>query len=351
MTTHVCRCGKRLKAAGAFPGRLGRCPSCGEMIRWPESPPAPRAAAAPPPEPAPAPSPAIAPALRPGSTYVAAIGDLGQAKAPGLHRGLVARPDAPESRLRDSLLYPLWDETGLALLAFLPPVLWLTSLPVLGFVPLLFEFDGLIMVLAPFALPMVIFLVLTLGYVLLCLGRFLVSSALGEVYHPRLPEWEFFSIVRGLARWLWAALVGFAVGGMPALVYWLNCGDLDLFDRIVLGELAALGMAYVLMAMTAALLHDDLRAANPITVVQAIRCVGWTYIRPCLLAGGVIALLFFAIELTLKAPHPVLAGLGLWLFWVLVLYSGMVVLRVLGLTYHRHAAQLGWFRTKPQWGA
>lgn len=350
MATLVCRCGKRLNGAGAYPGRVGRCPACGEMIRWPEAEPEPTAIRAEPLQVEPA-GPTNAVLVRPSTTYVSSRKKTRKGKSRQERRGLVRRPGQLESSLRETLRYPLWDETGLALLAVLPPVLWLTSLPVIGLLPLIFQFDGLILVLASFATPMVFFFALVVGYTLLCLGRVLVSSALGEIDHPRLPEWDFFGILSGLGRWLWAGVVGFAVGGMPALVYWLNCGDLDLFDRIVLGELAAVGMAYVLMAMTAALLHEDVRAANPITVVQAIRRVGWAYFKPCLLAGAIIALLFFAMELTLRAPHPVLAAIGLYLFWVLVLYSGMIVLRVLGLVYHRHAAQLGWFRTRPQWGA
>src|SRR4030088_328686 len=32
----VCACGKRLRAPGAKPGRVGRCPSCGGTMRVPE---------------------------------------------------------------------------------------------------------------------------------------------------------------------------------------------------------------------------------------------------------------------------------------------------------------------------
>ena len=37
----------------------------------------------------------------------------------------------------------------------------------------------------------------------------------------------------------------------------------------------------------------------------------------------------------LAITHPLLAAVGLWAFWVLTLYLAMVVLRVLGLCYHR----------------
>ena len=34
-TVLVCRCGKRISAPGATPGRVGRCPACGAMLRVP----------------------------------------------------------------------------------------------------------------------------------------------------------------------------------------------------------------------------------------------------------------------------------------------------------------------------
>jgi hypothetical protein len=44
------------------------------------------------------------------------------------------------------------------------------------------------------------------------------------------------------------------------------------------------------------------------------------------------------------------AVLGTWLFWILALYLGMAVSRALGLFYRRHAARLGWFPERLQWG-
>ena len=37
-------------------------------------------------------------------------------------------------------------------------------------------------------------------------------------------------------------------------------------------------------------------------------------------------------------------AVALWAFWVFVLYSAMVALRMMGLTYHAHALDLSWFR-------
>jgi hypothetical protein len=98
------------------------------------------------------------------------------------------------------------------------------------------------------------------------------------------------------------------------------------------------------------LLHNDFRAANPITVTRAIVRVGWSYVWPCLVTGTAIGLSIGLGAVAFNASEDWVAVVGLWVFWVFVLYAVMVAFRVLGLFYHRHAAKLGWFRDRPRWG-
>jgi hypothetical protein len=359
VTTLVCSCGQRLKTTGARPGRLGRCPACGNQFRVPEDAPlAPAPAAKPPPT-----TPPVEAVPRgydlgpaPGSVttaYVVTGRSNGERGGPSrvIRRGLIRRPKQLEATFWESLLYPFWDDAGLALLVFLPLALWLTSLPVLNLVPTILQGLSRFSIMAPFALPMILVLALVVGYTLLFLGGVVVSSAQGEIHHPRLPDGDLAEAVQGLARWAWAGLVGFAVGGLPALAYWLACGDIDLFDFIILAELVALGTAYSQMALVACLVHESLLAANPIMVSQAIWRVGWSYIRPCLLTGFALTLAVAAFALVAMIPNGFVWAAALWAFWVFVLYEAMVVLRGLGLFYHRHASALGWFHDRPQWGA
>ena len=372
LTVLVCSCGKRLKAPGAVPGRVGRCPACGGMLRVPEgdresvgasiarpsaNPDRPRKRTG---------ADGVASSIgaspegdevlperfgvAPSAYVMARPGDASRKKAGGGGR-LVRRPDELETTLAESLLYPLWDETGLALLAILPPALWLTSLPLIGILPALVRGLGLLSVLAPFALPMGLFWILVVGYTLLFLGQVLVTSAAGEVRHPRLPSWDVWEIVDGLGRWLWAGVFGFALGGFPALVYWVRCGDVDWLDRIIFAELLALGAVYALMALVAAMLHGSAWAANPITVLSAIGRVGWPYARPCLQAGGTAAIALGVLVLAYGASSPWLAAVGFGTFWVVAFYGAMVVLRVLGLFCRRHREALGWDVHRPRWGA
>jgi hypothetical protein len=111
-----------------------------------------------------------------------------------------------------------------------------------------------------------------------------------------------------------------------------------------------MGAGYAEMALAAALLHDSLIAANPYTVIQAIVRVGWDYVQPCLVAGISVLLAGGALWAVLFGVSSFrVAALCLWAFWVFGLYTAMVTLRMLGLTYHDHAHDLLWFYDPPKW--
>jgi hypothetical protein len=255
----------------------------------------------------------------------------------------------------DTVLYPLSDGSGVALLLFLPPPLAIMTLPVIDLFRLVSAKNTLaplVLLVMPIALPLIVSFALVAGFVLLFYGRVLASSAFGEDDHPRWPSWDTHEIAQGLGRWTWAALMGFAVGGFPALVYWINCGEVDATDWVIFLDLAGLGTAYALMALAAAMLHENLLAANPAAVVAAIGRVGWDYVGPCMLClfavGSTIAAWWAVL---LHSPSVEVGAIGLWGCWVWLLYQGMVVFRVLGLTYHKHTDSLAWFRSPPRWGA
>lgn len=340
----------RLKAAGAVPGRVGKCPKCGGLLRVPGASP-------------PQPPPALEESEGPAGYVVEARTSTYNAKrglvppdrptpkvSQKIRHGLILPPAKNETQLHVSLLYPLWGTTGLALLIFFPPILWFVTLP---FLNLLTPAGGNSVVRA-FSLlsllPAILILLPTLSFILLVLGQILVASAQGEVHHPRWPEWEPTEMFRCLWRWIWALIIGGTIGGIPAVAYWMYCGDIDLVDQIIFVELIAIGAVYAQMALLASILHDDPLGANPITVLRAIRRVGWNCVRPSLVIGFALMLTATGMVGLLQITNPPLSAAAYWAFWVCVLYESMVVLRVLGLFYHRNARVLGWFRDRPRWG-
>lgn len=256
-------------------------------------------------------------------------------------------------RLHECLLYPLLDGPGVGLLLFAPPLLMWMSIPLLDIIAVLAprgQFNALALLIVPFTLPLDLCFALTLGYILIFLGQMMVASALGENDHPHWPEWDLHRIAEGLARWVWSGIIGLAIGGLPMLLYWLRCGDLDVVDWLVFAGLMIVGVGYAQMILAASLLHDNLWAANPLAAVAAIGRVGLAYLLPCVVSvAGVTATGSVLFLVLFRSVSMTLAAFGLWVFWLMGLYVGMVAVRVLGVSCFKHAEALGWVRGRPKW--
>jgi hypothetical protein len=240
------------------------------------------------------------------------------------------------------------------LLVFFPPILWVLSLPIFDVIavlqPLTKSDWALGLLVVPVMIPMIFSFAMTFGFALLFLGHVLVSSSLGENDHPRWPEWHPADIAEGICRWIWAGVLGGAVGGIPIAMYLSRASRIDPVGWGVIITLAIVGAGYALMALAASLLHDSIIAANPITVIAAIFRLGTGYLRPCIVAGSAMVLAGIAVwGLLYRMPTMWIEGLAIWGFWVFFLYEAMVVLRMMGLTYHAHALDLHWFRRRPRW--
>lgn len=264
------------------------------------------------------------------------------------------RPLAPV-RVRECLYFPFSDGPGIGLMVFFPPLLWILSLPIFDVIAVLQPFTkgdwALGLLVLPVFGPLLFSFMMTLGYVLVFLGQMLVGSALGEMDQPRWPEWHPHDIMEGIGRWVWAFLLGFALGGFPLVLYWRACGDIDWLDWIVFADLVIVGAGVALMALAASLLHDNIVAANPYTVFTAIWRTGWDYIKPSVVAGLALMAVAAAFwSMLFYTSSMLIAGLALWCFWVFTLYVAMVVVRIIGLTYYTHSGELAWFRRRPRWG-
>ena len=232
---------------------------------------------------------------------------------------------------------------------FLPPFLAIMALPVFDMVVHITPenvLNPINLLIIPFSLPLITSFTLTIGYVLIFLGRILASSASGQDDHPRFPIWDRLEILEELARWIWASMTGLAIGGLPAMAYWEHCGDVDWLDLLLFAILAGVGIAYAQMALMTSLLHDSLAAANPITVFRSIARIGKGYLAPCLLTTLTVLLALTAWTMVLlHSPTMSLGLLGLWGCWVFTLYAAMMVVRLLGTLYYKYESRLAWFRT------
>lgn len=253
-----------------------------------------------------------------------------------------------------SLRYPLWDGNGVAMLLFLPPTLWLTSMLSIGLVPSYVIDADFVTKLGAMTMifPMAVLLAFTLGYIGTFLDEVITSSAFGEVYHPRVPPWQIGPTLGSLLRWIGSLIAGMMVSAPLWMAYRSYRESFGPSDWVVAALLAVPGVAYAQVALVAVLLHGSLLAANPITVLRALWKAGGDGARVTLITAVSGAVTVTAAVLLFWLPRFGMLAIfvGVWAFWLAFLYQAMVLCRVLGLFYRRHAAQIGWFPDRPRWG-
>src|SRR5262249_27749706 len=136
----VCGCGKKIRAPGATPGRIGRCPSCGGELRVPDFLPPEEPSRSRDPDDA---APAAANGLNsskdrvvrktkvrskpseitpPRAGFVERKSDLPMAG------GILPVLEKPETSAFASILYPLRGADSLAVIASLTVILWLFTI-------------------------------------------------------------------------------------------------------------------------------------------------------------------------------------------------------------------------------
>ncbi len=374
----ICVCGEQVKAPGAKPGRVGRCPRCGSRLQVPGRVAAPpsqnenaetrKAKPAGAREPAttgyqiqpafePAPRGRRRPTSRknPGATArSAAIGPAGP-----MADGLLPVLRRPETNWFASFLYPLRSIECLSVIAILSVVFWVFinlvpeyCLAVMGDadsmgVPTLGKFIALISILpALFLLPLGLF------YWLQYLGRVLVSSAVGDTTPPRTPDRNFDGFFSGLSPWfVWLGL-GASVGLLPLLTYGVFQTSTEAWSRPLALMLFLLGFPYILMALLISFLHDHALAAKPFNVIGAMFRVGSSFLLLCAFALWTVGLSQAAVSLALllRPGHFWTYLLTCLVAWVAVEWCSIVLMRVLGNYYYQRRELLGWHHERPRWG-
>jgi hypothetical protein len=256
------------------------------------------------------------------------------------HRQFVSRYDWPlERRWYQCLAYPFraWP----LILAMAAGLTVLTAAVALLLPRLLREMPldsvsipvGLISSLGP---------LLALGYVCAFLDCVLASGAAGESRHVRWPGRDLLLVFRSLVAW---GLAFVSVPGPLAVIgfyYWLNCGDVQTVDWIILAEMAVVGAGYWLLAVLVVTQTERLRDANPWRVAEFAERLGWRTLAAAMMAG----LLLFSHGLLAFATASVLhdnVGLGLilaagcWLSW---LYWATAAFRIVGVWWYYRTSRV-----------
>lgn len=357
VTLH-CGCGRTVRAPGAVPGRVGRCPACGAMLVVPDAGDPDRAERPGPREPGtgfdpessfdepPPPDPdRVLPSkdrLRESAHRSRRGGDAPKTRIPKLR---VARP--PKVGTGNPFAYPFWDETALAILALMPPAMTLPTLFSIGLVPNYLMSGNLVTMLGAtlMVIPMGMILANMVGFALMFLGDVLTASAGGEHLHPKWPDWSPLGPIQTLIQWVAA----FAPGAIVAWSPYATWGQGFAPTPINLG-LIAIGcigtMAYGLMAAYAALAHEVI-AVSPTTALMGILRAGPGYARPVILGTFVLGILIGIVAFLFKQADVGTLIFLTWLAWVVALYLLTVAMRSAGSFFHRRHNALRWFADRP----
>lgn len=377
MTILICTCGKRVKAPGARPGRVGRCPACGSMLEvspeLAESCSGSIAAAGKPlgsrspggaegeDDSPPAGGYSVEPARRSRSRRTGGkakppLTSLVPPRAPAGLRSLAAEPGGvsraamadgflpplsqPETRVLVSILYPLRSAEALTMVVIPAIVFWIFTILVPEYCRTLWADAnmmgaasmGMLIILIS-ALPVAFLLPLLVVYMLQYLGRVLVSSTTGDTVPPRTPDRNFEGFFHGLGPWFVWLVLGVGVGFLPLALYAFFRDGTISTDPLLTLLMFIGGLFYAQVALLLTFLHDRPLAANPLRVIGAIVRNGGS-ILPVLLKTSVIVGLgaaAFVLILPLRASYYwsyLLMASGCW---GLAIWAALVTMRVLGL--------------------
>ncbi len=367
----VCGCGMRIRAPGARPGRVGRCPSCGGRLEVPEAP-APLEDMEPVSEIALAdsrrtftePTPTALSPARTGSKKRKRGSSRGTRSPSGtvqpMADGVLPLLSQPEKGWLVSVLYPLRGAESLAMLASLSLLFWIFGVLVVeyclqamndtasqgaGLLGILFVIIALV--------PVVVLSPMILSYWLQYLGRILVTSAQGDCAPPRMPDRNFDGLFNGMSPWFIWLVLGLGLGLLPAIGLARPAEAEPVGNSAWLAAaLAIVALPYILAALMLCFIHDDTFAAMPWGVLLALVRLGpgFLVLSGLILCGLGLVGGSFALALWIRSrafwPYLLVA-----LFCIMGLqWMQMVIMRLLGIYYFHHKAGLRWQNADLRWG-
>jgi hypothetical protein len=370
VTILVCGCGMKIRAAGATPGRVGRCPRCGGELRVPDFLPSEGATRTRDADDA---RPVAGYGLNPQERVVRQkkgrrqpsditpprVGFVEKKSALPMAGGILPALEKTEASSFASILYPLRSADSLTVLVSLTVILWLFTILVPEYcIALMGDADymgkpelGMLIALISI-LPVAFLLPFAMIYWLQYLGRVVVSSGMGETIPPRTPDRNFDGFFNGLSPWIIWLFLGVAVGMLPAAVYRLMSVTNNVGGLVGAIGLTFICLPYILMALLMTFLHDDAFAARPLAVVTALFQLGGSFLLVSVFVGFIVAAAAgaFVLAFLLRNGHFVMYLLACVGCWTIAIWISIVVMRVLGNQYNRHRQVLRWNRERPRWG-
>jgi hypothetical protein len=351
----ACSCGKRLRARDEMARRRTICPRCGQPVGIPSGQPTHAGTAAAP--------MTQAERLRLAARRVAPVAEP-EAVAPPRRTATPPSATAPRDRLGMAILallagrrapgyrsdrqlethwygclaYPLHDWRLWAGPAVVAATLLTAGLLLM---PRLFA-DRPVSPSTQRALVAcgVLALFVVAGYPCSFLGGVLRSAASGEGATVTWSGHTVPAALRAAAVWLLCFLAGPVIFAAVAAAYWMQCGDPNLLDWLILAELGAVTVGYGLLVLAAVAERGRLLDANPVYVIDLAHRLGWraaviTVAGSVLVLGHGVWAVFAASEVHRGwVGLPLLAGC-----WLSAVFWATFLFRLLGVWCYRSRAR------------
>jgi hypothetical protein len=365
----VCECGLRVKAPGATPGRVGRCPKCGGTLKIPDRSVRPELQLKNPEktsepggyqlEPVKESSTLVPSRSRPATSRPGQGTFVERKTTRPMADGFLPALDQPETNWFASILYPLRGAEGLGMIAATSAIFWLFTVLIPEYcLTLMGDADAMgaptigYLIALISSLPVVILLPLAILYWLQYLGRILVSSAMGETIPPRTPDRNFNGFFSGISPWLLWLAMGVSVGMLPLVFYITSRNSPADINSLAAVGLLVLGIPYISLALMLTFLHDHPLAATPWNIAVAILRLRSSYVLLSLFVA--LALAFIAgasaVAFLLRPNHYRIYLHFALVSWMVIQWTSIVLMRVLGTYYFHHKTTLRWHRESLRWG-
>ncbi len=333
----ICSCGKHLKARDEMARRRSVCPRCGAPVGIPAIESRQRGA----PVPWPRPHPAASPAAPPATTAPLPAAPLQAAPLPAdprVVRLLSVRGGRPprsgrhlETCWQECLRYPV---RAWPLCAGMALVMMAFTAGMALFLPsLLAEPPTDLWTLIGVRVSQLFLLVLTVGVPASFLDRVLVSAAAGEVDYIEWSGSVLVTVARSGIRWLACFFTGPVVFALIAYVYWLNSGDTEIIDWLILAQLGIVAVAHQAFVLLSLTDRGRLRDLNPLAVADLAHRLGGRALAVVIVAAAVFLLHGAAILGAVLLVHrDVLLGCAvLAAGWASGVFWGTFFCRLLGI--------------------
>jgi hypothetical protein len=272
--------------------------------------------------------------------------------------GLLKVPEAPETGLSGSILYPLRSAEAMGMIVILGLAFWGVTILVPEYCLGIHEDANMLgaplmgtLVMLISALPALLLFPLFLIYALQYLGRVLVSSAMGDVVPPRTPDRNWDGLFNGLGPWLLWLTMGASIGLLPLLYYAASVDPKVLASPLRAAVLVMPGLPYLAAALMLSFLHDEPLAATPPRVIASLIRHIISFLKLSIPLCGVIAVngLLLTVVLAARTSHFWLYLFAILGYWMTTWWSAIAVMRMLGVHYYHQRDALKWHRDRSRW--